>query len=422
MDSKIQILANERSILLIAEGLVMASRRRFLTSVGAIGVLSLSGCTATGGSSYEPGTDDTTEWPMPANDRGYSGYNPDAAGPREGVTERWTTRLSGLGSAARPVVAAGHVLVPTSGALVALNLQTGKEQWRYGQEKPWPSAPVVRDGIAYLGFADQPALIALDVETGDEQWRVETTGNILTAPTFDVGYDTLYVGDDTGRVYRISPKRGEITLRGEVFGPVTALAHRRSLLVGTESGEVHNLYPNEDAFTGNWRKKVGGWVTALALSRDGDIFVATFGGPTYRLLSGGEVGRNKWTVEAAGTFLAATNDDVIATDGGSLQVIDADSGSVRWQSDGGYDAAPAIAGDTIYVGGGEKGENGNGFMAAYAISNGDGIGPLTLNRQRWQFDVDSAVMQGVAVADGAVFGATQGLEESPTRVYALDPI
>lgn len=398
----------------------MPSRRRFLTTIGAAGVTGLAGCTGLAESNYSPGTEDTTEWPLPAYDRGFSAYNPNAAAPRDGVTERWSTPLSGLGPSARPVVAAGHVLVPTTGALVALALDTGEERWRHGQDQPWSSAPVVRNGTAYVGFADQRDLVALDVETGDEQWRLETRGAIKTAPTFDMGHDHLYLGDDTGRVYRIGPETGEVTLRGEVFGPVTALAHGRSLLVGTESGEVYDMFPHHGTFTGLWRRKVDGSVTALAISRDGDIFVATFGGPTYRLLDGANVGRSRWTVERGGTYLAATGGDVVATNGGGLRTIDARTGSVAWKREGDYGAAPAIAGDTVYVGGGEKGENGNGFVAAYVLSGGTGIGPLTLDGQRWRFDVESAVMEGVTVADGAVFAVTQGLEKSPSRVYALD--
>lgn len=133
-----------------------------------------AGCIGRNEPSYSPGTDDTTEWPMPAYNRGFSASNPDAVAPREGVTERWSTELPSLGSSARPVVTVGRVLVPTAGALVVLVLDTGAEHWRHGQEQPWSRAPIVHNGTANVGFADQRGLVALDVESGDEQWRVET--------------------------------------------------------------------------------------------------------------------------------------------------------------------------------------------------------------------------------------------------------
>lgn len=393
----------------------MPSRRDFLAVAGTGVAGSLAGCLDTGSSPYSPGSDQNAEWPMPAYDRGYSSYNPDATAPRNGVTERWSTDVSG--PAARPIISSDTVLVPTVEALVALDLDSGTERWRHGEERPWTGGPVVRDGTVYVGFADQRGLLALDLDTGDELWRVETTGTIMAAPTFDAGYDRLYAGDDTGRVYQIDLERGEVALRGEVFGAVTALAHHRSLLVGTESGEVYDLYPHHDQLTGLWRRKVGGSVTALA-TRDGGIFVGTFGGPVYRLQDGAHAGSSRWEAETGSTHLAFTSKDVIGNDGGGLKAFDEQSGDVNWQHEGRFGAAPAIAGDTIYVGGGQVGENGNGFVAAYPLSQG---GLLSGSNKRWQFDVESAVMEGVAVADGAVFAVTQNVPESSSTVYALDP-
>lgn len=396
----------------------MPSRRRVLAAIGTGGTACLAGCSAIEESNYSPGTDDTTEWPMPAYDRGFSAYNPDAMAPRDGATERWSTELAGLGTASRPVVANGLVLVPTSGALVALDLATGSEQWRWGQERPWPSSPVIVDGTVYVGFADQRGLLALDLETGEKQWRIETRGSIIAAPTLDRGHDTLFVGDDTGRLYRIDIETGDITLRGEVFGPVTALAHGSSLLVGTESGEVYNLFVHHDTFTGLWRRRVEGWVESLTAT-NGAIYVGTFGGPVYSL-DDSDVGTSHWELKRGATHLAATDEAVIGSHAASLQTIDARSGDVRWAREGNYDVAPAIAGDTIYIGGGEKGRNGTGFVAAYALSGGTGPGPLRVGGQRWRHPVESAVMEGVAIADGAVFAVTQAIEDSPATVYALE--
>lgn len=397
----------------------MPSRRRFLTALGTAGAAGVAGCTGLDEPAYSPGTDDDTEWPMPAYDRGFSAYSPDAAAPRDGVTERWSTDVPG--PAARPVVASGTVLVPTVQALVGLDLDSGEEHWRHGDERPWAGAPAVHDGTAYVGFADQRGLVALDIETGNEQWRVETNGTIEAAPTFDHGHDRLYVGDDTGRVYQIDPEEGEVTLRGKVFGPVTALAHHTSLLVGTESGEVYNLFPRRGEFTGVWRRKVSGSVTAIAV-RDSAIYVGTFGGSVYRLQDGAHVGASQWEAERGAMQLAATSRNVVGSDGAGLRTFEGRTGDAGWEREGQFGAAPAIAGDTVYVGGGEKGENGNGFVAAYALSGGTDVGPLQFGGKRWQYDVESAVTEGVAVADGAVFAITQNRKDSPSQVYALDPI
>lgn len=161
-------------------------------------------------------------------------------------------------------------------------------------------------------------------------------------------------------------------------------------------------------------------MTGLTVAPQGGLFVGTFGGPVYRLQDGAHVGSSRWEAEAGATHLTATGGDVVGNDGGGLRVFDARTGSAGWTREGRYGAAPAIAGDTVYFGGGEKGENGHGFLAAYALSGGSGVGPLKIGGERWRFEVASAVMEGVAVADGAVFAVTQNLGGAPSRVYALD--
>lgn len=398
----------------------MPSRRRFLSAAGTGTAAVLAGCTGIDSAAYSPGTDTESEWPMPAYDRSYTAYNPDAAAPRDGVTERWSTPIRH--PSGRPVVAAGTVLVPTMAALLALDLETGEERWRFGGEQPWPTTPVVHDGTAYVGFADETGLSALDVETGTEQWRVETTGTVGAPPTFGHGNDRLYVGDDVGTVYLIDLSDGAVRIRDEVFGSVSAVAHHLTPIFATESGEVYGLYDHHNEFAGRWRQKVDGMVTALTV-RENLIYAATFGGPTY-CLTDDRVGTTRWEAERGPIDLATTGADVVGTDGGGLQLFDARTGEAGWERDGAFDAAPAIAGDTIYVGG-EVGssfdENSRGFVAAYELGGGTGIGPLRFAGERWRHEVDSTVMEGIAVADGAVFAVTADVGDSRGRAYALDP-
>ncbi|WP_435349277.1 PQQ-binding-like beta-propeller repeat protein [Haloarchaeobius sp. HRN-SO-5] len=400
----------------------MPSRRRFLSTLGTTGTAVLAGCTDSGESVYSPGTDSDTEWPMPAYDRGFSAYNPDAAAPRDGVTERWSTEIPPLPR--HPVVAAGTVLVPTISGVVALDVGTGEERWRHGSEHSRARAAVVDGGTAYVSFGDPRGLVALDVETGDQQWHVQTTGYVDAAPTFDREHDSLYVGDDTGRLYEIDSTSGEVTDRTEVFGPVTALAHNGLLLVGTGGGEVYNFRVGGRPFTGQWRRRVVGAVTAL-VSSYGNTYVATWGGPVYRLQGGPDAGSNRWEADRGAVGgLAAAHRDVVGWDLSGLRTFDARTGNVRWDMEGRFTGTPAIAGDTVYVGRRTRGEDGTGFVAAYALSGGGGILSLGSEDKRWQYDVESdRSVGGIAVADGAVFASTKGLlrDDSGPRMYALDP-
>lgn len=386
------------------------TRRQFLAGAGAATTAGLAGCLGVGESVYSPGEDADSEWPMPAYDRGSSGYNPDAAAPRDGVTERWSVQIPA--PSARPVVAEGLVFIPTRAGVVALELDTGDERWRYGEESPWPASPVVHDGVVFVGFADQLGLVALSAEDGSEQWRVDTRGAIRASPT--LGYDghRVFVGDDTGKLYQVVPDTGEVENTAEVFGPVSTLAHERSLLVGTESGEVYSLFEHHDTLTGLWRRKLDGAVTDVAVA-DAVISIATFGGPMYRLQDGAHAGSSRWESDSRAKHLAATPYHVYGSDAGGLDALHYRTGEAEWKRDDGeFNCAPAVAGDTLYVGN-------DASVEAYALNSG--VAGVRLRRRRWSHAVESRVVDGIAVADGAVFAVTRGNDDAPAKAHALDP-
>lgn len=359
---------------------------------------------------------------MAAYDPGYSAFNPDAAAPRNDVTVRWETKLPARPTG-RPIVAAGTVFLPTAAGLMAYALADGTKRWRVGEDHSWPPSPIVHDGTVYAGHSDQPGptIRALDANDGSEIWSYDTRGDVRVSPVPVVDNDghlhALYAGDDTGRVYKFDPENGSVEHHTDLFGEVTQLAFRRYLLVGTGGGEIYALYDSGDRLQGLWRRKLGGKITAVT-TRDAALFVATFGGPVYRLSDGAHAGRSRWTNERGASDLAATAQDIVASDDSGIRAYHYQTGEEQWQIDGGFNAAPAIAGDLLIAGGGNVGEHGGGFIAAYGMR-----GSLTdsiLGRSRWTFETDEAVMEGVTVADGAVFAATQGADE-PARLYVLDP-
>jgi outer membrane protein assembly factor BamB len=389
------------------------SRRRFLAGMGTVGVTTLAGCSADENSPYSPGEKTDTEWPMPAYDRGYSGYNPEAAAPREGVTERWSAKV--YMPTGRPVVARGIVFVPTRGGLHALDIDTGKERWHTEREDSRSRSPAVHDGTVYVTSPiNKPGLRALDVRDGSERWRLSARGGIEGSPTFSYDREWLFVGDNTGRVYQMNPKNGKVKHTVDVFGRVTTLAHRRTLLVGTYGGEVYSFYDDGQRLLGLWRRKVGGAVTAIAVP-DG-AYVATFGGPLYRLSDGAFAGSSKWEHERGATNLAATPHDVVGTNAATMRVLEARTGNQKWSLDNASQCSPAIAGDTLYVG------TGNG-IEAYALDSGTTIAGYEYGygEKRWSFSTKSAPLDGIAVADGAVFAVTGANKDGASTVYALDP-
>jgi outer membrane protein assembly factor BamB len=391
--------------------------RRHLLGAGAAGLATLAGCSALDESPYSPGTDAESEWPMPGYDRGYSAYARDAAAPRTNVTERWSTEIRS--PSGRPVVAEGLVFAPTVTGLLALDAATGEEVWSYApSEQPWPTSPVVHDGTVFVGFGDQHHLAALDAATGEKAWQHDTRGNVRTAPTLSYDGHRVVVGDDTGMVYLVEPDRGAEYASFEVYGPVRALAFEGGPLVGTEGGEVYALFEDSRySLIGLWRRKLDGMITAISAA--GSVLaVGTFGGPVYRLQDGAHAGRSRWEYDFTANHLANTGSDVVGVNPSGLATLQYRTGSVEWKKETGYEAGPAIAGDTLYVGGGDR--DGKSYVDAYPVEGGLGVADYRLGDRGWRFRTDSPVTEGLAVADGAVFALTAGGEDTSPKAYALE--
>ena len=390
------------------------TRRRFLAAAAAGGAASLAGCRALGDGRPTPGTDDSTEWPYPARDPQATAYAPDAAAPRQGVTERWAVEASRPTD--RPVVAEGRVFLPGPETLHALDLTTGESVWSVGPgEGPWTNAPAVVDGTVYATFREPPGVLALDPSDGSERWRADL--GPVSAPPVVSEDGRCYVGTRDGRVVALDAATGETAWTYDLFGEVVELTFRPpTLVVGTAAGEVYALY-DSDGPRELWRRKVGGKVVALARVDGGDTLVSAFGGKLRRLANGAHTGSDRWANRDGGTAqggIAVAEGLVFGGNGGGLTACGTREGDTEWTAPGDFRPGLAIAGDTVYAG--REGE-----VAAFAHSGGIGVGGFAVGRERWSHEVSGTPLEGLAVADGAVVAATGGTEESESRTYVLDP-
>jgi len=390
------------------------TRRRLLAAAAAGGAATLAGCRGVGDGGPTPGTDDSTEWPYPAFDPRATAYAPDAAAPRDGVTERWAVETPHPTD--RPVVAAGRVFLPGPDALHALDLATGESVWSVGpDDQPWTNAPAVVDGTVYATYREPPGVIALDPEDGTERWRADV--GTVTAPPVVNDDGRCYVGTRDGRLVALESGTGEVAWSYDLFGEAVALTFRPpTLVVGTTAGEVYALYES-DGPRELWRRKVGGKVTGLARVDGGDTLVSAFGGKLRRLADGAHTGSDRWSNRDGGTAeggIAVGEGLVFGGNLAGLTACGTREGDTAWSASGEFAAGPAVAGDTVYAG--REGE-----VVALAHSGGFALGGFTVRRERWSHEVSGTPLRGLAVADGAVVAATGGTEEEPARTYVLDP-
>jgi hypothetical protein len=108
----------------------IVSRRSALSGFAAAGAAGLAGCSGNGpgATTFSPGRDSTTEWPLPGRDPRATNYAPDAVAPRTPPAERWRAETGR--AVGRTAVADGTVFVPAENGLHALRLRDGEERWR----------------------------------------------------------------------------------------------------------------------------------------------------------------------------------------------------------------------------------------------------------------------------------------------------
>ncbi|MCO8246569.1 MULTISPECIES: PQQ-binding-like beta-propeller repeat protein [unclassified Haladaptatus] len=398
----------------------MTSRRHVLAGVGGALTAGLAGCLGDSGSSggsSNNGTAKDTDWPMPRFDTTNTAYNPEAKAPRHGVLERWT--FEGASATGTPAIVDGRVFLPTGKSLVALDSSSGGVLWQFDLDHGWSDGPVVHDGLVYVNALGD--LHALDVKTGEKAWSLTDVEDINTSPHLVAGEHVspskLFVGTENGKLLKLDLKTGRILRRTDLFGEITTMAYRLPILyVGTSSGEVYALFERgtDRPFGEQWRRKVGAQIQGLVPTSEG-ILVDTFGGPLRCLQDGAHAGTTRWKVPAkqANSAPVYGNYTVFAAGYDSLSAHRDYDKKTKWRYNGRFDRAdPVAAGDTLYVSSGDA-------VHGFALDGGIGMEGYRYDAKQWSHSTSLAV-EGLAVADGALFVACRPGKGESTALYCLE--
>ena len=106
-----------------------------------------------------------------------------------------------------PVVAGNKVLAGCrDGVLYAVNINDGKEAWRMDHQVSWViSSVAVKDSIVVTGTSDGHFVQAVNLETGKEIWKYKTVSLVWSSPV--ILNNTVYIGSDEGALYALKPSK-----------------------------------------------------------------------------------------------------------------------------------------------------------------------------------------------------------------------
>lgn len=164
------------------------------------------------------------------------------------------------------------------GALVAVNVKTGRETWRFSTEGSIESSPAVGGGSFYFGSCDH-SLYALDASTGRKRWAFETGGAIRSSPA--LLNDTVFIGSSDHCVHAVDARTGRKKWRFKTGGPVESSPSVANglLFVGSHDRHLYALDCTSGALL--WKLRTGGPVRSSPAVGDGVVYFGSDDGYLY---------------------------------------------------------------------------------------------------------------------------------------------
>jgi outer membrane protein assembly factor BamB len=246
--------------------------------------------------------------------------------------------------------------------------------WSFDLPRPNRTSIAVADGLAYTG-SEAGELIALDVNTGEEVWRFAAEGSIVSTP--DVIGGALYVGSLDGSVYRLNAQTGELEWRFETGGQVYAspVLYGDQVFIGSRDGFFYALAQATGEL--RWRADMDGevWGSAAVYLPTSTVVIGAHGGEVTSFTYDGEI---DWTVEIGGDIHASPVIDAaslyISNSDGAFLSLDSQSGAIFWQVafQSPIYASPAIGATQLYI------TDYDGNLVAFDKATG---------AERWRFDI-----------------------------------
>ncbi len=230
---------------------------------------------------------------------------------------------------------------PGRSAVVAVDLASRTQRWRFSIEDISRGGPTIADGTVFVGSRDR-FVYAIDTERGTLRWKKRLEANVEAAPA--VFESKVYAVSENGRtgdarLYALDAATGKIiwsySPRGIAIGVASPTVAAGKVFVGWGDRQVRAF----DAASGDlqWSSPVRNFFSfhaTLAFS-DGDVYAMDVGGGVYRFA--GATGDLRWDFQFP-SFVSWSSPLIVGTsvfvgmDDGTAAAIDTGSGHLLWKT------------------------------------------------------------------------------------------
>lgn len=404
----------------------------------------------------EAGAPRTADWPQLGGGPAHTGATPLPIAPP--LQQRWAAAVGGNVVLGSPVVSAGTVVVSVTdlgsgdaGGLVALDLLTGTERWRYTTPFPVRNAPAI-EGDSVVVALGNGEVHAVSLGDGARRWAYDAADGLPTfesslwaAPTIDAG--VVYVAVQ-GRMSAIDLATGQARWVQELTPVYPWLGTLAAVTVA--EGAAVATYSRDDGMTA-WSPTTGArlWnlntaasvaVNATPVAADGTLFIVNAMGTVAALdlatssqhwSTSATPGGFEWGYSVTAAPALADGRLFVPTQWKDLVALDAENGVELWRSatargplnfahyrsgEPGFPASPVVTGDVVWVPGPD------GTLAALSAVDG---------HELWSTDLGAPVVSApapagdylvVATFDGTVRALAPAPAITPGGVPACAPV
>ena len=406
---------------------------------GAVGAVGLTGATTsaraasstTQGSSTDDSVETPTEWLMDGFDLRNTRFPRDATAPTGAIEERWSFDVStdhvnggsyktGRVEYAPPIVVDGMVLVGDGSLrsdrnyLHAIDKDTGEHVWRRRMPE-MNTAPAVGEGRVYAA-GNASFVVGIDLETGRELWKWGTADVVRSSPKYHDG--SVYVGCDDDTFYALDPEEGFSQWKFDVSDDATGLRmygspaiHDGVVYVNTwgPAGQPSYVY-GLDVDDGDevWKQSLGmdaGGAAPPAVGANYLFVPNSVRGrmEAYDLDGGRELVWEKQDFEFAPRNGPAVADCrvFVGSQGGHVTAMDVETGEWAWRSDtrAAVEMPVMVANGTVYA------VDRDGWLYGFAVRGGG---------KRFEYRIGEQASTTPRAVDGDLFLASNGVVQRLT--------